>query len=102
MQGVAQLNFQQLNFLRFLKVIPSKNDHFHVKVTQKKFGDILLTLSGYTLGLHCISTLYLYNVQYPMSNVHCPMYNVQYPCPIKNINRMSPNLTFKNPQKFYC
>src|SRR6266496_2500176 len=77
----------------------------------------------------CIYTLCLHNVQYAMSNVHCPMYNVQYPinvqgpmsivqcpmsnvqspmsnvqcpCPIKNINRMSPNLTFKNPQKFNC
>ena len=28
--------------MQFLKVTPSKNDHFHVKVTKKKFGDILL------------------------------------------------------------
>src|SRR6266496_4100516 len=58
-----------------------------------------------------MSLLYLYTVspqcpmcivQCPMSNVQSPMSNVQCPCPIKNINRMSPNLTFKNPQKFNC
>ena len=33
--------FLTIKFWGFLKVTPSKNDNFHVKVTQKKFGDIL-------------------------------------------------------------
>ncbi len=41
--------FLQLNFLKFLQVSPSKNVHFHVKVTYKKFGSILLIFRGCTI-----------------------------------------------------
>src|SRR6266568_2638843 len=55
-ENLKNLIFLQLNFLGVLQVSPSKKVHFHVKVTHKKFGDILLIFTGCTTE----SKLYIY------------------------------------------
>src|SRR6266568_9545633 len=55
-ENLKNLIFLQLNFFGFLQVSLSKKVHFHVKVTHKKFGDILLIFRGCTIE----SKFYIY------------------------------------------